>query len=951
MSRLLHIPMFQTLSNMELSKLLGKLEKQQLPAQSTLFRQGDHGDSMYIVESGRVELFVDSPGGGRQLIAVLEEGSTLGEMALLTGDPRTATVVAAEDTMLYVIDWETLDRLVEEQPSISAYFIRLLSQRLVSTNERLQESKASKLQWVKRELEQLPEAVVACLLWAAHVPLFDSRLAQRAVGGAAAGLAEQLAALPANGPLLRKEVGQPGWYAVQHSARRVLQELAQAPDADRERWWREAALAYADAGRWDALCELYGERGEWERLIEALLAAERELLREQGRERSGAAEPRQARKLGQGLGRSGEQERRNRAHEQGAELEQGQGPEPGQVRKLGQGLEQGRKREAGQKPGTESPQERPLGELYAALRTCPPDALAAHAGRLSGFLADCAAAAPEAGLAVVEAILHRQSCAASELPRLYEWAAEFCRLLGMKQQMQEYMQLAEAAVSADSAGGDSGGLDDRRYGLQKQSLARRRSQSLAESAGRLLKRSRLTGLSAIVLALLCMLAFHVMEPFGGLSREAMDFIGIGAAAVIFWMVNIIPDYIVALGMAMLWVTGGLLEPEVALSGFASTTWLYMIFIMALSAVITKSGILYRFSLHALQRFPPHYRGQLWGIVTGGALLNPMIPSSSAKVSLGVPIAQTIAESMHFKERSGGAAGLGLAAMVFYGFTAPFVLTGSYTNVMAYGLTSANAPIGWLQWFINALPAFLIFSVVMLIWLSLLFRKTAAPRPVEAAVLKEQLALLGPLTKEERISVGTVLGAIALMIAQPLHGLDNAWVMLLAFAVLILTGVLDKKTIATGIDWTFLLFLGIAFSFAGASEQLGITEAIGSALAGPMSLFISSPVLFLTAVILISFLVTLVVRDDPAVILLVTALLPLAEQAGIHPWVLVFVVLLSTDPFFFSYQSPTYLTAYYSSEGKAFSHRQGQKVALGYALAVLAVAVLCIPYWQWLGLIK
>lgn len=53
----------------------------------------------------------------------------------------------------------------------------------------------------------------------------------------------------------------------------------------------------------------------------------------------------------------------------------------------------------------------------------------------------------------------------------------------------------------------------------------------------------------------------------------------------------------------------------------------MIFIMAMSAVITKSGFLYRFSLHALKRFPANYRGQLWGIVAGGIMLNPMIASS------------------------------------------------------------------------------------------------------------------------------------------------------------------------------------------------------------------------------------------------------------------------------------------------------------------------------------
>lgn len=45
-----------------------------------------------------------------------------------------------------------------------------------------------------------------------------------------------------------------------------------------------------------------------------------------------------------------------------------------------------------------------------------------------------------------------------------------------------------------------------------------------------------------------------------------------------------------------------------------------------------------------------------------------------------------------------------------------------------------------------------------------------------------------------------------------------------------------------------------------------------------------------------------------------------------------------------------LTAYYSSEGKSFSHRQGQKIGLGYGAAVLLLALLSVPYWRWLGLI-
>ncbi len=328
----------------------------------------------------------------------------------------------------------------------------------------------------------------------------------------------------------------------------------------------------------------------------------------------------------------------------------------------------------------------------------------------------------------------------------------------------------------------------------------------------------------------------------------------------------------------------------------------------------------------------------------------MIPSSSAKVALGVPIVQTLSETMGFPGRGKGVAGLGLAAMIFYGFTAPFVLTGSYTNVMAYGLIPGGAQLSWFQWCIYALPGFFIFAAGMLILLSILFKNETQGKAVSVDVLDDQLAVLGKLTKGETVTLATVLGCIALLILQPLHGIDNAWVMLLGFALLVISGVLDSKTIKSGIDWTFLLFIGIAFSFAEAAKQLGIIEAMSGFLGDYMKPFMASPTLFLIAVIVLSFIITFIVRDDPAVILLVVSMYPLAEKAGIHPWILVFVILLSTDPFFFSYQSPTYLTAYYSTEGKSFSHRQGQVVALCYGLMVVLVAVLCVPYWEWLGLI-
>ncbi|WP_339317900.1 SLC13 family permease [Paenibacillus sp. FSL R10-2734] len=785
---------------------------------------------------------------------------------------RSAGAQAAVETTLYVIDRKMFDRLIAENATLSAYFIRLLSQRLTVTNGRLQAVKENEHKRLEQELEELPKEIKQFILWCSHIPVVNRELSDYTFGFS---LREKVQIYPSLRSYFRGILLEEERLELLPSLKPTLHDICKNKFGYEEMalWYERALNWYEAEGNWAAVIEMQGAQEDWGAALNTYVRVKNELLQE----------------------------------------------------------------------------EREV--LFDLFVMAPVEVLASQCVFLQDYIPYCVLHHLEKGLALVEVALNgAESFSSRELLSLYEWGTELCRRLGKDHQALEYLQLADIVADAMADRKVEAVNSDRAYGLAKQKLARKRSQQLARGAARLGKGNRWLGPVAVITALLCVVLSFVIEPVGNLSANATAFIGIAIAAVILWIVNIIPDYVVALGMVMLWVVGGITDTETALSGFASGTWIFMICIMGFSAVITKSGISYRFALHALKRFPSSYRGQLWGIVAGGMMMNPLIPSSSAKVSLGVPVAHTLSESMGYRERSNGAAGLGLAAMVFYGFTAPFVMTGSYTNVMAYGLVTDGQQVTWLQWLLYALPALIVFGGVILVFLSFMFRNVSGSKMVSGDVLNEQLALPGPLTKEERISLWTIIGCIVFMVLQPLHGLDNTWVMLIGFAVLAISGVLDKGTLSSGIDWPFLLFLGVAFSFAGVSDQLGIAKVLSSFLNEHMSLFVSSPILFLLAVIMISFVVTLVIRDDPAVILLVTALLPIGAGIGIHPWVLVFLILLSTDPFFFAYQSPTYLTAYYSAEGKAFTHKQARKIALGYGLAVILLAILCIPYWRWLGLI-
>jgi len=93
--------------------------------QSVVFSEGDKGEFMYAIKSGRVEIRV----GGRAVDA-LGPGEVFGEMALLENKPRTATVIAMEACELVEINREKFYLLVRQNPHFALQLMQLLSERL-----------------------------------------------------------------------------------------------------------------------------------------------------------------------------------------------------------------------------------------------------------------------------------------------------------------------------------------------------------------------------------------------------------------------------------------------------------------------------------------------------------------------------------------------------------------------------------------------------------------------------------------------------------------------------------------------------------------------------------------------------------------------------------------------------------------------------------------------------
>jgi CRP-like cAMP-binding protein len=121
------VPLFARCSNKELDRLSAELDEIEMPSGKVLARQGEPGREFIVLVDGTAEVTKD----GRR-INLLGSGDFLGEIALISGGPRTATVTTTSDSDLLILTARSFARVIKEMPSVQASVLKALSERLAA---------------------------------------------------------------------------------------------------------------------------------------------------------------------------------------------------------------------------------------------------------------------------------------------------------------------------------------------------------------------------------------------------------------------------------------------------------------------------------------------------------------------------------------------------------------------------------------------------------------------------------------------------------------------------------------------------------------------------------------------------------------------------------------------------------------------------------------------------
>jgi di/tricarboxylate transporter len=435
----------------------------------------------------------------------------------------------------------------------------------------------------------------------------------------------------------------------------------------------------------------------------------------------------------------------------------------------------------------------------------------------------------------------------------------------------------------------------------------------------------------------------------GLSNAGWHIALVMFGGAIAWLLEPVPDFAVALGMAASWMATGLAPPALVFAGFTSSAWVTAVAALGISAAMAASGLLFRAALMLLRVFPPTHRGQLAALLIGGAVLTPLAPTVFGRVATVAPVARDLSQALGHARKTRGSAAIAFAGILGSTILGPVFLTGLVTNFLIMGLLPAaeRARFGWMGWLIAAAPAGLALLIGAAVTLFAL-----DPRSVMRAssvVRRTQERSLGRVSRHEVASLFAVGVFIVGLLLQPILRLDIAVIGLASLLVAIAGGALDRQIFRSGIDWATLVLFGVLLGAGGVLRIGGVDRWIAD-LITPLARSLGHPAFVIPLLALLVIVVRLVLPMVPAAFLLLVTLVPAAPQLGLSGWVVGFVVSVTVLTWLLPRQYEVLRMVREMTDDEMFSDRQA--VAVGVAIAVIAMLALliCVPYWQAIGIL-
>lgn len=430
---------------------------------------------------------------------------------------------------------------------------------------------------------------------------------------------------------------------------------------------------------------------------------------------------------------------------------------------------------------------------------------------------------------------------------------------------------------------------------------------------------------------------------------AMRILGITVLAICWWISEIIPDWLTAIAMLLLWILLGEVPFSAAFSSFSSTSVWLIFGAFCLATGVTKTGLFKRISWFLIRLFSPTFSGQVLALLLVGAVCAPLVPSATAKAVLGASIAKNIADAMGYPADSKSRCGLFIASFIGFAASTPAFMSGSvFTYAMLGTLSEAGrANINWTSWMVAMLPWLAILLVSFFFIIRIRSPKSEGGL-MTAEYVKQEYAKLGAFSKQERIASVLLGGAVLLWVLESALSINAAVTAMAAAFLCFALGILDQKDLATAVPWGLIIFLGGVLNLGSILARVGLDVWIQSLLS-PLFSGISNPFVLVFIVAITVIVLRLVMVSQAATVILMMAIVaPVIGNSGLTPFAVGIVILVVEQCWFLSFQNVVFTPALSGMQGTV-KHNDTVMYCVLFEIVSIVALFACIPYWKLLGI--
>jgi di/tricarboxylate transporter len=472
----------------------------------------------------------------------------------------------------------------------------------------------------------------------------------------------------------------------------------------------------------------------------------------------------------------------------------------------------------------------------------------------------------------------------------------------------------------------------------------------APETGRVSLKEPVGWLLAILLPVL--LYFQLRDSASIPNEQALYFLLIISSVVVMWAFQLLPDFVPAIFAVLAVVLLGLAPSATVLSGFASESFFMALSVLGLGALISSSGLGYRFLLLLLRLWPTSKWWHTMSLFVSGFLLTPVVPTANGRVAILSPF---VGELLNLSDpaaarrdatrlTAGALSGVSLFSAVF--------LSSKSMNFFVFGALplQEQTQFSWPYWLFAASVCGIALLLLYLLISAVMF-PTRGAASLSRGTINEQLRVLGPMTVAEWAALSGLALFTLGVATNAIHHIGVSWVALAIFYSLLMFGFVSKRQFVGSIDWAFLFFLGSVIGLVATMREVRVDEWLSTQISWLNAYMASNFEIFILMLAASIFLVRAAIPINATIVIFVTLLLPHALNVGVNPWLVGFVILFLAESFVLPYQASYYMQYLAATEvERTVNARRLALFNLTMFGAKILVIYVSLTFWHHLGLL-